>query len=56
MSSLELRIFLVTHSLTQEAFGKLVNVSRQSVCAWCRGKFKIPQRVIDFCEKYNEIK
>jgi DNA-binding XRE family transcriptional regulator len=54
MSSLELRVFLVLHSLNQEKFGKLVGVSRQSVNAWCVGKYKIPQRVIDFCEKYNE--
>lgn len=54
MSSLDLKIFLVIHSLNQESFGKLVGVSRQSVSAWCRGKFKIPQRVVDFCEKYNE--
>ena len=56
MSSLDLRIFLVTHSLTQEDFGKLVHVSRQSVSNWCRGVFKIPTRVKEFCEKHNEIK
>lgn len=55
MSNKELRIFLVIHDLTQEDFGKLVGVSRQTVSNWCRGLFKIPQNVIDFCNNMGGV-
>lgn len=54
MSSMELRVFLVIHRLSQDDFGKLVGVSRQSVSAWCCGHFNIPQRVVDFCKGYDD--
>lgn len=54
MSSIDLRVFLVMHSLRQEDFAKLVGVSRQSVSNWCRNVFKIPQRVVDFCKEYKD--
>lgn len=54
MSSKDLRIFLVIHSFRQEDFGKLVGVSRQTVSNWCRGTYKIPQWIVEFCKEYND--
>lgn len=54
MSSMDLRVFLVLHRLSQEKFAELVGVSRQSVNAWCCGRFNIPQRVVDYCKDYED--
>ena len=54
MSSMDLRVFLVLHRLSQEKFAELVGVSRQSVNAWCMGKTTIPQRVVDYCKDYED--
>lgn len=54
MSSIELRNFLFINKITQEQFGKIFGVSRQSVNAWCMGKIRIPQRVVDYCKDYED--
>lgn len=54
MSSHDMRVFLVIHSLRQEDFGALIGVSRQTVSNWCRGKYSIPQWVVDFCKDYKD--
>lgn len=54
MSRVELRNFLFLHKITQEQFGKIFGVSRQSVNAWCMGKTTIPQRVVDYCKEYED--
>ena len=54
MSTIELRNFLFLHKIKQENFARMLGVSRQTVCYWCNGKRKIPQRVIDFCKDYKD--
>lgn len=53
MSNIELRVFLVIHKLRQEDFSKLVGYSRQAVSNWCRGVFKIPNNIEEFCKNYE---
>lgn len=53
MSNIELRVFLVINKLRQEDFAKLVGYSRQAVSNWCRGKFNIPENIVEFCKKYE---
>jgi hypothetical protein len=49
----DLKIFLAANDLTQEKFGNLVNADQTTVSTWIRGLFKIPQRVIEFCNNYK---
>lgn len=53
MSSIDLRVFLVINNLRQQDLADLLGVTRQTVSNWCRGCFKIPKNVADFCKDYK---
>ena len=53
MSNTDLRVFLVIHRLRQQDLADLLGVTRQTVSNWCRGCFKIPSNVVEFCKEYN---